>query len=85
VPSIEAVRTLISPQAQLRLGELIAPAADEMPEGVATERITAQQANIRREDHGSYPDSKVRLTRDGIDEPHCLPDVMRQENEKNQS
>jgi cytosine/adenosine deaminase-related metal-dependent hydrolase len=59
-------------------GEAIAEAADQMAQRMAAQGVTTEQRDIREQDESANADAEVTI------EPAGLPDVMREQQKKNQ-
>src|SRR5271170_1539141 len=73
VAIIEAGDAVIRLGGERSAGEPVAPAADQMTHGMAAECVTAEHADIQRQDQCSHADAEVAV------KPECFPGVMSQE------
>jgi hypothetical protein len=69
-------------EAEGLLGDLREPAADEVAERVAAERIARKEKHVHAHHDAAHTDPERLLARDGICEPERVPRVVSQEEDE---
>src|SRR5205085_3675864 len=84
VTAIEAANAVIGLLSHRREREAIEITAEEMPQRVTTERVTAEQHDIHDENDGAEPDAEVLMARIAIEEPHRFVSVASEDDQENE-
>lgn len=81
---VEAGDATVRSEPHGRTRQVVEHAADHMAQGMATERVTAQQYHVDRQNQRAHPDAEGFIAGGRIDEPHRLPNILEQEEPKPQ-
>src|SRR5262245_18861718 len=81
VPAIEAARAIVGRLLHRIPRQLVDEPAHDVPEGMAAERVTAQEDDVEGEHERAEPDAEL-LAPGAIVEPQRLPHVVAQEEQK---
>jgi hypothetical protein len=76
VAPVQATHTVVDALAGGSAGQTVAKASNQMPEGMATERVTGQQHEIREKDQGADPDTESAV------EPERVPYIASENDKK---
>ena len=79
VALVEPARAHVGAFSHRSSGETIEEPSDEVREGVAAERVSAEEDDVEREHQGSDADSERLGARRGIEEARSLPGVVRED------
>src|ERR1043166_996987 len=85
VPPVEATGAGIDFVTRGRFGKLVEKTADEMTEGVASERVTAEEHDVDGQHQRADAEAKFFCAGNGIGKPQRFPNVRSQQQNKNES
>ena len=81
---VKPARALIRLILERMRGDAGKSPADQMPKGMASERVARQQHHVDREYEGAHPDPDLLGTRGGVRETERLPDVGREQEDEDE-
>src|SRR5438045_720916 len=84
VAAIETAHAAIRLMAERRPGKLIDAAADKMSQRMTSKRIAAEKNHVQSQHDGSDTNPKGDVRRCPAGKPHRLPNIVREENQKDQ-
>src|SRR5262245_29992268 len=84
VSAIEAAYAAIRFLTERRLGKLIDATADKVSQRMTSEGIAAEKNHVKGQHDGSDADPEGDVCRCHVSKPHRLPDIVREENQKEQ-
>src|SRR5438105_4247968 len=84
VPAVERACAAVGGAADARASQLVAPAAHEVAQRVAAQRVAAEEDHVHGQHERAQADAEGDAARHGIGEPHRLPDVVEKDDEEHQ-
>src|SRR6185295_2134889 len=84
VDPVEATDAGVGLAAHRPAGEDVEPSAHQVPQRMAAERVAAEEEDVRREHQRPDPEAERGHAGPGVGEPESQPDVVEQEDEKEQ-